>query len=60
MSHADLTPVRIEENGPSLLIAGLSETYSFGTPMDAASQWQRFAPHVDTISRQQERTTYGL
>src|SRR5438132_9637340 len=33
-------------NGPAMLIAGLSERYTYETSAGIPSQWQRFAPHI--------------
>lgn len=60
MNNDSLKPIRVEENGSSLLIAGLSETYSRGPSAETAAQWGRLASHLGAIPGQRGHTTYGL
>jgi AraC family transcriptional regulator len=53
-----LTP-RIED-GRTLLIAGLSERYTFETLAGLPALWQRFGPHLGHIPGQASRITYGV
>jgi AraC family transcriptional regulator len=48
------------ENGPTLLIAGLSERYSSETSAGIPAQWQRFAPHLGHIPGQIGHVTFGV
>jgi AraC family transcriptional regulator len=55
----NLQPPRFE-NGPALLIAGLSERYTFETSAGIPAQWQRFVPHLGHIPGQVGWVTYGV
>jgi AraC family transcriptional regulator len=56
---ANVQPPRFE-NGPTLLIAGLSERYSSETSAGIPAQWQRFAPHLGHIPGQIGHVTFGV
>jgi AraC family transcriptional regulator len=56
---ANLEPPRFE-NGKPLLIAGLSERYTWETSKGIPAQWQRFIPHLGNIPGQVGRTAYGV
>ncbi|MGH6934147.1 MAG: AraC family transcriptional regulator [Dongiaceae bacterium] len=47
-------------NGKALLIAGLSERYSFEACAAIPSQWQRFTPHIGNLPGQSGRAAYGV
>lgn len=53
-------PVRMEKNVESFIVAGLSQTYSFGAPIDGAAQWEQFAPHIGNIPGQKGMVAYGI
>jgi AraC family transcriptional regulator len=55
----NLQPPRFE-NGPTLLIAGLSERYSSETSANIPAQWQRFVPHLGHIPGQVGWVAYGV
>jgi AraC family transcriptional regulator len=55
----DLAPPRFETSKP-LLIAGLSERYTWETSAAIPAQWQRFMPHIGSIAGQAGDTTYGV
>jgi AraC family transcriptional regulator len=48
------------EIGRALLIAGLSERYNDETIARIPAQWQRFGPHIGSISGQVGRVAYGV
>ena len=54
-----LEPPRFEK-GKLMLIAGLSERYSYETCASIPSQWQRFVPHLGNIPGQVGNVTYGV
>jgi len=54
-----LEPPRFE-NGKTLLIAGISERYSYETCQRIPLQWQRFAPHIGHVPGQVGSTAYGV
>jgi AraC family transcriptional regulator len=56
---AQLAPPRFE-TGKSLLIAGLSQRYTWETSANIPAQWQRFMPHIGNIPGQIGTTTYGV
>jgi AraC family transcriptional regulator len=56
---AVLDPPRFEDGKP-LLIAGLSQRYTWETNTGIPAQWQRFAPHIGHIPGQVGSTTYGV
>jgi AraC family transcriptional regulator len=56
---ANVQPPRFE-NGPTLLIAGLSERYNSETSAGIPAQWQRFAPHLGHIPGQIGHVTFGV
>jgi AraC family transcriptional regulator len=56
---AHLEPPRFEILKP-LLVAGLSERYTFETSKAIPAQWQRFVPHIGTIPARVGTTTYGV
>jgi AraC family transcriptional regulator len=55
----DLPPPRFED-GPALLIAGLSVRYKQGGDPGIPMQWQRFAPHIGSVPGQVGFTAYGV
>jgi AraC family transcriptional regulator len=55
----DLEPERFEETRP-LLIAGLSQRYTWETNSGIPAQWQRFVPHLGSLPGQIGSTTYGV
>jgi AraC family transcriptional regulator len=55
----DLAPPRFED-GRAMLIAGLSERYTFETNKGIPFQWQRFSPYIGHVPGQVGSTTYGL
>ncbi len=59
-TNSGLEPIRIEEDGSPKLIAGLSRTYSFGTPLNGAAQWEQFSPYIGMLSAQKGATAYGV
>jgi AraC family transcriptional regulator len=54
-----LEPPRFEK-GKLLLIAGLSERYSYETCASIPAQWQRFTPYIGNIPGQVGGTGYGV
>ncbi len=54
-----LGPPRFE-NGPTMLIAGLNESYTFETRVNIPAQWHRLAPHIGKVPGQRGMTTYGV
>src|SRR5262245_15176862 len=54
-----LEPPRCEK-GKLMLIAGLSERYSYETCGSIPSQWQRFVPYLGNIPGQVGNVTYGV
>lgn len=54
-----LNPPRFETGGP-LLIAGLSERYTFETNQGIPLLWQRFAPWIGNIPGQVGSIAYGV
>lgn len=54
-----LEPPR-KENGPVMLIAGLSERYDDVTSANIPAQQQRFAPHIGNLPNQIGAATYGV
>jgi AraC family transcriptional regulator len=56
---AQLAPPRFETGKP-LLIAGLSQRYTWETSAHIPAQWQRFMPHIGNIPGQIGTTTYGV
>jgi AraC family transcriptional regulator len=59
MSFVKLDPPRIEQ-GKSMLIAGLSQHYTFAEMAGIPAQWQRFAPHLGHIPGQIGQDAYGV
>jgi AraC family transcriptional regulator len=55
----NLQPPRFE-NGPTLLIAGLSERYNSETSAGIPAQWQRFGPYLGHIPGQAGQVAYGV
>ncbi len=55
-----MEPLRIEENYRPLLIAGLSSTYLFDSPMDINSQWQKFNSMKEWIPEKKNDYAYGI
>jgi AraC family transcriptional regulator len=55
----NLAPVRFE-NGKPLLIAGLSERYTWESSKAIPAHWQRVVPHLRAIPRRVEKTTFGV
>jgi AraC family transcriptional regulator len=55
----NLQPPRFE-NGPTLLIAGLSERYNSETSAGIPDQWQRFGPYLGHIPGQVGPVAYGV
>ena len=45
--------------GPAMLIAGLSEPYSYGDVAGIPAQWQRFGPHIGHVPDQRGFVCYG-
>jgi AraC family transcriptional regulator len=56
---AHLAPPRFELSKP-LLIAGLSQRYTWETSAGIPAQWQRFMPHIGNIPDQIGATRYGV
>ncbi|MEO8685209.1 MAG: AraC family transcriptional regulator [Devosia sp.] len=56
---ADLEPPRLE-TGPVLLVAGLSERFTFNASEGIPALWQRFAPYIDNVPGQIGHVTYGV
>lgn len=56
---AHVAPSRFETSKP-LLIAGLSQRYTWETSAGIPAQWQRFMPHIGNIADQIGTTTYGV
>jgi AraC family transcriptional regulator len=56
---AELEAPRFED-GPALLIVGLSEHYDAESSAGIPSQWQRFIPYLGNIPTQIGRTAYGV
>jgi len=56
---ATLEPPRFEDGKP-LLVAGLSQRYTWETNSGIPAQWQRFSPHIGNIPGQVGSTTYGV
>jgi len=56
---ADLAPPRFE-NGKALLVAGLSERYTWETSTGIPAQWQRFHQYFGNIPAQIGRVAYGV
>ena len=54
-----LAPPRFE-NGKSLLVAGLSERYTWETSQGSPAQWQRFHHYLGNIPGQVGRVAYGV
>lgn len=54
-----LAPPRIEA-GKTLLIAGLSERYTYATSAAIPSQWQRFHPYIGHVPGQVGQVAYGV
>jgi AraC family transcriptional regulator len=54
-----LEPPRFEK-GKLMLIAGLSERYSYETCASIPSQWQRFVPYIGNIPGQVGNVAYGV
>jgi AraC family transcriptional regulator len=54
-----LEPPRFEK-GKLMLIAGLSERYSYETCASIPSQWQRFVPYIGNIPGQVGKIAYGV
>jgi AraC family transcriptional regulator len=48
------------ENGRVLLIAGLGARYSCESSVGIPAQWQKFVPHLGSVSGQVGRTAYGV
>jgi AraC family transcriptional regulator len=46
--------------GQPMLIAGLSEPYSFGSVAGIPAQWQRFGPHIGHVPDQRGDVCYGV
>ena len=61
---ADTPPLTLKspriETGRTLLIAGLSERYSYATSAGIPSQWQRFQPHIGHVTGQIGDVAYGV
>lgn len=55
----DLPPPRLER-GRALLLAGLSERYSFESIQGIPALWQRFIPHLGQVPGQVGRIAYGV
>ncbi len=55
-----IKPKRMEENAPSMVIAGLGEDYLFGEPMAPSGQWQKLGPHLGNIPGQKGNIAYGV
>lgn len=54
-----LAPPRIAA-GPALLLAGANERYTYETCAAIPGQWQAFVPHIGSIARRRQGTTYGV
>lgn len=54
-----LSPPRFEQ-APALLLAGLSERYSYETCAGIPAQWQRFQPHLGHVPGQKGSVAYGV
>lgn len=46
--------------GRAMLVAGLSEPYSYGAVAGIPAQWQRFGPHIGHVPDQKGSVCYGL
>ena len=59
MEKYQLDSPRFEKVG-ELLIAGYNETYTFETRVNIPTQWQRFAPLINTVPTQIGKASYGV
>jgi AraC family transcriptional regulator len=57
-SGTPLLPPRMQ-TGPTLLLAGLSERFAFGSLTGLPALWQRFRPHIGHVPGQMSPVAYG-
>ena len=55
----DLAPPKFVD-ASAMLVAGLSERYSYESCANIPSQWQRFAPHIGHMPGQKGNAAYGV
>ena len=62
MDMTDLAPLDTPRfvTGAPMLVAGLSERYSFEDVAGIPAQWQRFGPHIGHVPDQRGKISYGL
>lgn len=62
MSEAPLSKIKPPRlvDGPALLVAGLSERYTYESSAGIPAQWQRFGPYIGHIPGQKGDVAYGV
>ena len=58
--QSGIKPDRVEEHAQLMFVAGLSEEYPFGEPMNPSGQWQELGRYLGRIPGQKGNIAYGI